>query len=555
MTTSVSALARRHLRAARWIGFLTALLLASTGVAITSSTAVAAAGQPARSCESLASLSLPNTTVVSAAENTTGTAVQPSFPPATGLPAFCDVQLTVTNPGFKDNINIEVWLPTSTWNGRFQGVGGSAWAARVGLASPLGTPNGVPGLKAGYAVADTDAGHPANPLDGSFALLPNGELNWPAIIDFGFLGIHEMTVTAQAVTRAYYGVRPAFSYFNGCSTGGRQALMEAQRFPNDYDGILSGAPAINWTRYVPAELWPQLVMLQANDFLPQCKFAAANAAAVAACDQLGDGVVDGVIGDVANCHFDPATLVGTETPCGTITAADAAVIAKIWQGARSTTGRFLWNGLEPGASFGFLANTVTLPSGQMDGAPFFLTTDWIRYFLLRNPGWDWHTSTFEQFDRWFQQSVTQFSWVMATDNPNLHPFAAHGGKVLIWHGLADQLIFPQGTANYYQHVQNMMGGEQRTEQVARLFLAPGVGHCGLGSAGPIPTDPFGALVNWVERQQAPSQLPAAGPNAVDGQPETRPVCIFPLVAHYRGQGNVHDAANFVCQRTSTPETD
>jgi hypothetical protein len=201
-----------------------------------------------------------------------------------------------------------------------------------------------------------------------------------------------------------------------------------------------------------------------------------------------------------------------------------------------------------------LAGDSRIDTRRCGRVTFFIPTDWIRFFLLRNPGWDWHTATFEQFDRWFRQSVAQFSSVMATDNPNLHPFADHGGKVLIWHGLADQLIFPQGTVNYYQRVQQVMGDEQQTKQVAWLFLAPGVAHCG-GGAGPNLTDPFGALVNWVERHQAPSQLPAAGTNAVDGQPQTRPVCTFPLVAHDLGLGDVHDAANFACQRTSGPEAD
>jgi hypothetical protein len=322
--------------------------------------------------------------------------------------------------------------------------------------------------------------------------------------------------------------------------------MEAQRFPDDYDGILAGAPAINWPTFIPAEFWPQLVMLQAHDVVPQCKFAAATAAAIAACDGL-DGVTDGVIDDPRLCHFDPATLVGTSTPCGTFTAADADVVRAIWQGPRWPHGEFLWYGLEPGASFAGLANTID----SSDGAPFSIATDWIKYFLLRNPSWDWHTATYPQFVQWFHQSVAEFEPVIGTDDPNLWAFRVHGGKLVIWHGWADQLIFPRGTINYYERVERVMGGERSTREFARLFMAPGVAHCG-GGVGPNLADPFDAVVNWVEHHQAPETLLATKTDASGNVAESRPLCPYPLEARYTGQGSTNDAANFACRRVSAP---
>jgi len=485
-----------------------------------------------RSCESLASLHLSETTITGATEITSGSFQPPFGPPLSGLPAFCRVTLTVS-----PQINVEVWLPLVTWNGRFQAVGGGGYAGVISYGAL------AIALRAGYATASTDTGHSAvTQPGGSFALTPSGQLDFPIIEDFAFRSEHQMTLKGKTVLQDFYGRPAAFAYWNGCSTGGRQGLMEAQRFPDDYDGILAGAPAINWSKFIPAEFWPQLVMLQAHDFVPQCKFAAANAAAIAACDGL-DGVVDGVIDDPRACHFDPASLIGTTTPCGTITATDADIIRAIWQGPRGPQGQFLWFGLEPGASFTGLANT----QDASDGLPFPIATDWIKFFLLQNPGWDWHTATYPEFVQLFRQSVEEYSRVIATDDPNLDAFEDHGGKLIIWHGWADQLIFPRGTIQYYERVQQAMGGGRRTDEFARLFMAPGVAHCG-GGTGPAPADPFGALVNWVEHHQAPDQLLATKTDATGAVVESRPLCPFPLEARYTGHGSTNDAANFTCRR-------
>jgi Tannase and feruloyl esterase len=450
-----------------------------------------------------------------------------------------------------DRIGVDVWMPVNGWNGRFQGVGGGAFLA--------GHPYFMVGaVNAGYSAAVTDAGNtPSSPFDGSFALDSTGHLNWPLIKDFAYRGVHDLAVVGKAVTAAYYGSKAKFSYWNGCSTGGRQGMAEAQRYPSDFDGILAGAPAINWQKYLPGSLWAQLVMLQSVDFMPQCKFSAFQTAAIKACDTLGDRVVDGVIGDPLACRFDPDSLVGTSTPCGTITAQDAAVVAKIVAGPRSTGGKFLWYGLPWGATFAGdfvgagLANTATT-GGTTIGVPFPLILEYLGTWVQQNPPvpagtWDWTTTTYDRFDQLFQQSVDLFGNVMGTDNPDLSGFKKAGGKLVIYHGLADQLIFPQGTINYYRRVQQSTGDRTDTADFARLFLAPGLAHCA-GGPGAQPDNPLNQLVDWVENGKAPKSLDGVIRDPSTGAViATRPICIYPKVAVYNGSGPTTQASSFACR--------
>jgi feruloyl esterase len=482
-----------------------------------------AAGQsPVRSCESLASTPLSNTTIES-------TAIEPA---ANGRPAFCRVTAVLTHPPAGDRIRVWIGLPTSSWNGRFEGVGGGGFSG--------GNPNGITGPVAqGYAAGSTDTGHEGG--SGSFALDVNGRLNWLLIRDNAYLGIHEMTLTGKALAEAFYGRPPSHSYFNGCSTGGRQGLSEAQRYPADYDGILSGAPAINWTRLHVEQMWGHVVMQQLKNFVPQCKFTAAQAAALAACD-AADGVKDGVIENPRSCAYDPKELVGTSTSCGDFTELDAEVIRRIWQGPRRVDGSFLWYGIQRGADFSGLTSTGGTP---LSGRPNPITMEWWRYFLTKNPQWDWTVLTPALYEQYWDQSVEEFSAVLATDNPDLTAFRDRGGKIVLWHGWSDQLIYPEGTIDYYQRVQKQMGGAENTSKFARLFLAPGVAHCG-GGSGPPPTGQFDAVVRWVEQGQAPEMLNAVRRDASGNTVRTRPLCQFPMVAKYRGTGSTDDAANFVC---------
>ncbi|MBV9944822.1 MAG: tannase/feruloyl esterase family alpha/beta hydrolase, partial [Solirubrobacterales bacterium] len=248
-------------------------------------------------------------------------------------------------------------------------------------------------------------------------------------------------------------------------------------------------------------------------------------------------------------------LVGFATPCGTITPTDAAVVQKIWAGPTSTSGQKLWYGLEPGTSFAGLAGTTTSSGGMTAGDPFPIAVAWLGTWVQHNPSWDWHTLTYSQFDQLFQQSQNEFSSTIATDNPDLGEFRDHGGKIIIWHGLADQLIFPQGTINYYQRMQEAMGGPRSTATFARLFLAPGAQHCA-SATGPAPGTPYQYpapamplqdVVNWVEHGQAPLSILA---EKVDPQTnfvtESRILCAYPLTAVYDGHGNPNVSTSYRC---------
>jgi feruloyl esterase len=498
-------------------GLVPAAAAAAQSPATQAPAAQAASGSRCDAGVLSASLHLAQVTVDSAVMNTTGTFTSPGQPPLTGLPAFCDVTLTQTDAA-GNPIHIYVWLPAS-WNGRFQGVGGAVYEC-----GPIFRETAA-AIQGGYASAATDCGvPPADLLTGAWALRSDGTLNLPLIDDFSFTGIHDMSVAGEAVTRIYYPSPLRFTYFNGCSTGGREGLMEAQRYPADYNGILSGSPAINWTKFIPSELWPELVMLQSHDFLPGCKEQAFTNAVIAAC---ADG--SGVIENPAACRFNPFSLVGEATPCGTITATDAAVVDKIWDGP-VVDGRHLWYGLEPGTSLFGLAATTT-SNGTTGPVAFPVSVGWFQYWLTQNPGFNWETLTYQQFLRYFEQSVFEFAFPIATDNPNLGAFERDGGKILIWHGLVDQLIFPQGTINYYQRVRETLGA-QNTATFARLFIAPGAQHCA-PAAGPAPANPLQDVVNWVEHGQAPATILATGGvDPATSEPTQRPLCMYPYLSEY-----------------------
>jgi hypothetical protein len=474
--------------------------------------------KPVRSCESLASVALPNTTIESAIVD----------PAKAGI---CRVTAITTHPPAGDKVRIWVAIPTSNWNGRFFGTGGGGFSG--GSATGVNQP-----VALGFAAGATDTGHEGG--SGSFALDANGRLNWQAIRDNAHIGIHEMTVTGKALTQAMYGVAPRYAYFNGCSTGGRQGLMEAQRYPRDYNGILSGSPAINWNRFHIQHLWGPVVMNAAGNPVAPCKLAAATATAIAACDGI-DGVKDGVIEDPNRCTYDPKALVGTSAgECGSFTEADANVVRKLWEGPRREDGSFLWYGLPRGADLSALWTSRGTP---LRPQPFGISMDWFRYFLTQDPKFDGNTVTPAGLERFWDQSVEQFGTVIGTDNPDLTALRDAGGKVIVWHGWADQLITADGTVDYYTRVQKEMGGAKKTSEFMRLFMAPGVGHCG-GGVGPSPTGTVDALLAWVEENTPPDTLQATRRDQTGTR--SRPLCQFPQVAKHKGSGSTDDAANFTC---------
>jgi tannase/feruloyl esterase len=481
-------------------------------------------GVPSRTCESLASVALPNTTIESASVDQGDPTSGPS----------CRVTAVLTHPPAGDKVKIFLAFPMTDWNGRFQGVGGGGFSG--------GSPMAIRQPAAqGFAAGSTDTGHEGG--SGSFALDANGRLNWQLIRDNAYLGIHEMTVVGKAMTEAFYGTPPRRAYFNGCSTGGRQGLMEAQRYPSDYDGIVSGAPAINWTKLHPEQLWGALVMTEAKNYPSMCKFTRATAAAITACDGL-DGVKDGVIDDPTRCTYDAKALVGTSTDdCGPFSDADADIIRKIWDGPRRADGSVLWYGLPRGADFGGLSGTQGNPPVAR---PNPITLDWFRFFLTQNPQWDWTTITRGSYEQLWDQSVEQFSAVIATDNADLKGFRDRGGRIVMWHGQADPLIYPEGSIDYYKRVVAGMGGAAKVAEFMRFFLAPGVGHCG-GGSGPAPTGQLAAVIDWVENGKAPETLTALRRDSTGTVTRSRPLCLYPSTARYKGQGSTDDAANFACR--------
>ena len=494
--------------------------IAFAAVAETAPKPVFADANPVCSCESLAKLELPNTTIEAA-----------GIDPTNG---WCRVTAIVTHPPSGDRVTVWIGLPVTNWNGRFRGNGGGGYLG--------GHPNTLRGPVAlGYAAAATDTGHEGG--SGKFALDENGRLNWQAIRDNAHLGIHDMTVVGKALTKAFYGKAPRYSYFVGGSTGGRQGLMEAQRYPEDYDGILSGCPAINWHKFIPAILWPQMVMANAKNFVSKAKLDAATAAAIAACD-TDDEVKDGVIDDPWRCAYDPKALVGTKVGDDTFTEADAGVVRKIWDGPRGQDGSLLWYGMERGADLSALAGTRGSP---LTGRPFSIPLEWFQYFLLQDPKWDWTTLTPAGFELLWRQSVEQYGDVIGTDNPDLTRFRDRGGKVIIFHGLTDQLIPAAGTIEYYKRVQERMGGEKETARFARLFLVPGVDH-GFRGPGATPTGQIEALVRWVEEGRAPDKLMAEHRDSSRKVIRTRPLFPYPQIARYKGGGSTDDADNFVARK-------
>jgi pimeloyl-ACP methyl ester carboxylesterase len=473
---------------------------------------VAAAATP---CADLASLPLAETTITAAHEVPAGSFTPPGSGTQTNLPAFCRVALTVAPA-----IRIEVWMPSASWNERYRGEGGGGYAGVISYAG-LTT-----GIRAGYATASTDTGHPSS-AGGTFALNPDGTLNHGLIEDFASRSLHEMVLKAKALINAYYGAAPKYSYWNGCSTGGRQGLMAVQRFPEQYDGLVIAAPAINWERFIPAELWPQIVMHEdLGAPIAATKLAAVTADAVAACD-ANDGVEDSVINDPRKCDYDPAASAS-------LTPAEASAVRKIWDGARDANGKRLWFGLERGTSLSGLAGTN----------PFGIAQQHMAYWVMQDAAFDWHSLRQGSFEQAFRSSQRKFNAVIGTDDDNLQRFRKLGGKVLMWHGEADQLIPPRGTLNYYQRLVTGNGGVRHVDDFVRLFMAPGVAHCS-GGAGPNPVGTFEAVVDWVENGVAPDTI-LASRSLPGGATRTRPLCAYPKTAMWTGAGSRDDAANFVC---------
>jgi feruloyl esterase len=477
-------------------------------------------------CADLQKLSLAHSTIESAGLVDAGQFAPPQQGPAGAgaqfktLPAFCRVAATL-RPVMDSEIRIEVWLPANGWNGDLQSVGNGAWAGTISY------PAMASALKEGFATASTDTGHVGNNAD---FITGHPE----KVADFGYRAVHEMTAAAKTITASFYGNAPKHSIWNGCSTGGRQAFTEAQRFPNDYDGIIAGAPAFYVTRLQGTQVW---VAAEAHkdeaSYIPPAKYPAIHQAALKACDAL-DGVTDGVIENPRMCKFDPQVLAckgsGSDSnDC--LTAAQVEMAKKMYSGPGDATARNIFPGVERGSELGW--NMLAGPK------PSALAVEVYKYLVFNDPNWDYRT-----FDASKDIVKAEKSIQGLTDSadPNLKAFVARGGKLLIYHGWADPGVPPMGTVNYYKTAVDTVG-PKATDSI-RLFMVPGMGHC-RGGDGTDSFDAVKAMEDWLAKNKAPERMEASHLTAgkVD---KTRPLCAYPQVAKYSGTGSTNDSANFSC---------
>jgi hypothetical protein len=515
--------------------FLIAILAAAPMVAATT-------------CDSLTGVKAANTTI-RAAQSVAAGAFVPSGGPADGqpgfdykkVPAFCRVQ-GVIEPSADSHIEFEVWLPMAGWNGRYEGLGNGGFAGSIdygGLADAVAN---------GYAAAGTDTGHKGGAIDARWALGHPEK-----VADFGYRAVHETADKAKVIIAAFYGNRPRHAYFSSCSDGGREALMEAQRFPEDYDGILAGAPANYWTHLLATAGSEDVFLNDPVSRIPASKVPAIQAATLAACDAQ-DGVKDGVINDPSRCHFDPSVLLckGADSDA-CLTEPQLASLKKIYEGPHDAAGKPIFPGRVPGGEAGPGGWALWI-TGQRPGTSLMygFGTGFFADFVFNDAAWDYRTF---QLDRDTKVADDKLARALNATDPDLKRFQSRGGKLIIYHGWNDPAISPLNSVDYFRSVQAKMGSKT-TDEFARLYLVPGMQHCG---GGPGPNN-FGqgqveggitrALERWVENREAPDKIIAtkfqADNNPASSVVRTRPLCPYPQVARYKGAGSTDEAANFGC---------
>ena len=519
-------------------GAVAAAAIAACGTGGEATETTTGAGEP-MACLNIAALALPATTITLAEIVPTGPFTPPGVSRPLELPTFCRIAAT-TAPA----INFEVWLPTEGWNGKFHTSGNGGMAGVISYTAMASA------LERGYAAASTDTGHVRGDTGGFDA---SWALNRPDLIeDFGHRSMHLTAVHGKAITEAFYGNAPSYAYYVGCSKGGQQGMMEAQRYPDDFDGLVVGDPAHAWTSfYSSAHLWYALATLDnPNSYIPPEKVAILGDAVTSACDSI-DGIEDGVLDDPRKCHFDPSALVCTtgqdENTC--LTTAQVQAIKDIWTGPKNAAGEVLYPGLVPGgeASPGGWSSWVTGREAYAS-THFLAAEDFMRYMVFDDPEWDFRTWN---YDRDLPIALAKTSDALDADDPDLRPLRDGGGKLLVYHGWSDADISPIGTIDYYEEVMSVVGNGQNrsealdsTQEFFRLFMVPGMGHC-RGGPGPDRFDALTALERWVEQDVPPEQMVAA--KLEEGEVmRTRPLCPYPQVAQWDGIGSTNDAASFEC---------
>lgn len=506
----------------------------------------AASAAAATACEDLARLALPNAKIDSAQMVAAGAFVQPggrggaargaggaagaadgrgargpAANPFGNLPAFCRVTATLT-PTSDSDIKTEIWLPASGWNGKFLAVGNGGWAGTIPYTAIAAA------VAAGYAGAGTDTGHTGNNAD--FALGHPEK-----VIDLAYRSIHEMTVQSKTIINAHYGAAAKFSYYNGCSQGGRQGLAAAQKYPEDFNGIIAGAASWNQMRAHGARMALNLIVNKdAGSVIPPAKYSMIHAAVVNACDAQ-DGVKDGVLENPGKCNFDYAKLLCKGADGGDCLTKGQVESAKAMTSPLRDpkTGKVLFDGhLVPGSELGW----ATLGGPE----PLGVATTAMRNVVFQDRNWDFRTMNIStDVDRAHKAD----NGAMYSGDPNLKPFFERGGKLLMYHGWSDPQVNPLNSVIYYNSVLKAAGKDKAANSIA-LFMMPGMNHC-QGGVGPDSFDKVKVLEDWVEQGRKPTQIIAS--HSTNGQVDkTRPLCPFPQVAKYKGTGDTNDAANFSC---------
>lgn len=470
-------------------------------------------------------------------------AVPPSIPALSGL-NFCEVKVYLTHPGANDKVLIQTWLPLShdLWNGRFQATGGGAWTTGmldIALAPPIVT---------GYAASSTDGGHPFDFFSTDWMLNEDKSVNWDLVYNFGTRSLADEVHVGKNVAEQFYGRKPDYSYWNGCSQGGRQGYALAQRYPGLLDGVLAAAPALKLTNVVLSGIWPIVAMNEAGTLISNCEFDWFASKALEQCDIL-DGGKDGTIGDPEDCVFDPFGLVGQKLTCSgreiKVTKAMADAVRRIHQGPTTPFGINYFPGLPFGTpSNVFLNVTVDTNGIRKLNDPAVLDV-FPRTILLKDPNFDVSKVSASDYVALWVQASEEYGWSFNTDNPDLSAFRDTGAKLLTWHGITDPIIPYQNTVKYRQRVEREMGGSDAVDEFYRLFLAPGVQHCGLGP-GAIPKDPLESLIDWVEKGEAPDTL-AAETQDHEGYLVTRELCRYPRTPKYLGIGDINRASSWGCE--------
>jgi feruloyl esterase len=533
----------------------TKIAMGKGGGAVAGSKPASPSIRPAVSCESLLKLALPNTTITSAKSLSPQGDAIPDSDIMTSLPPFCRVQGEI-RPTKGSNIRFEVWMPSSGWNGRFRAVGNEGFGGSINR-------DGMrPAILRGYATASTDTGHRGESRDSEWALGHPEK-----VIDFGYRAIHEMTQGSKEIIHAFYGQLPRSSYFEGCSTGGRQGLIEAQRFPDDYQGILAGSPLFSPTREMTAGLYNTAA--DPSGYIPEKKIPAIRNAVLVACDEL-DGLKDGLLSDPRQCHFDPSVLAchaGDSDNC--LTPPQVAQLQRLYEGLRSETGEQLALGYLPGGEEGEdgWKAWITGPA-PAKGLNHIFALGLLRSLVFGDRKWDFRTMKAEEAVRIADDKIGR---ILNSIDPDLRSFRLHGGKLILFDGWSDPVMPGTTAVRYFDAVSSTMGASTEGGFV-RLYMAPGMHHCD-GGPGPnyfgqqdlsvlgvnpdtftTPLDPehniSSALEQWVEQGVAPG--PIIGTKFVNemdpgaGVQMTRPLCPYPQIAAYKGSGDTNDAANFMC---------